>query len=264
MKEDTGYDLARAHGEEFGRKIAKLIMPLRSYAVTIDRVDDEFAYVTMHNDAEPLPVPLTVFNGMYVAYPNPGSISIIAFSDGDDNQPFFLHHSQIDKIEVRRGSTTSKWSITPPERDDEGNEADPDPEKTADTITITLGDTTTITATKDVVEAKVDKTKFVMSPTEVSIDAEGSTVRMDKDVIEMNGGSLSSLVVIGKLTERLNKLQKEIDMIQTNIASHSHTYIDSKGAAAAPTPSTTTATTYSKATISTFADGDYENTKITQ
>lgn len=125
---------------------------------------------------------------------------------------------------------------------------------------------------------QVDKVSFTRSKTSVSVtvDPEGETkdevnvsvgdssVKMTQDLIEMNGGTLGGLVVVGKLTERLNKLQQQINSIQSAIASHSHSYIDSKGAAATPTPSTTTGTTYQRVTLTDVKDDDYVNKKITQ
>ncbi|NLV87539.1 MAG: hypothetical protein GX025_10060 [Clostridiales bacterium] len=91
-----------------------------------------------------------------------------------------------------------------------------------------------------------------------------STIRMDTDVIEMNGGTLNGLVILGKLTERLNKLQGEINDIQTNIANHSHTYIDSVVSGATPTPKSTTATSYTRKKLTEVKDSDYENEKVKQ
>lgn len=92
----------------------------------------------------------------------------------------------------------------------------------------------------------------------------GSSIRINSDVIEMNGGDKEGLVIVGKLTDRLNKLQTEIDQIQAAIASHSHTYIDSVGSSATPTPKTTTGTTYNMVTLTQVKNDDYINDKITQ
>lgn len=99
---------------------------------------------------------------------------------------------------------------------------------------------------------------------EVLITVGESTIRIDTDVIEMNGGTLNGLVVLGKLTERLNKMQSEIDDIQTNIANHRHTYIDSVGEAATPVTKNTTSTSYTRKTLTQVKDEDYVNEKITQ
>lgn len=88
----------------------------------------------------------------------------------------------------------------------------------------------------------------------ISLSLGESSINVTSDLIQFNGGSLGGMVVLGKLTERLNKLQSEIDTLQNNILAHTHA-----------TPSgPTTGTTYTKATISSFSDDDYVNEKITQ
>ncbi len=81
-----------------------------------------------------------------------------------------------------------------------------------------------------------------------------SSIRISSDEITFNGGENGGLVLVGKLTERLNKLQNEIDQIQTNILAHTH----------ATPAGPTTATTYTKVVLSQVQDGDYENEKIKQ
>lgn len=125
---------------------------------------------------------------------------------------------------------------------------------------------------------QVDKVSFTRSKTAISVSVDpeddtkdvasmsvgDSSVTMTQDLIEMNGGKLGGLVVVGDLTSRLNRLQSEINQIQSAIASHSHMYIDSKGAAATPTPSQTTSTMYSRVQLTEVKDEDYVNKKITQ
>lgn len=89
-----------------------------------------------------------------------------------------------------------------------------------------------------------------------------SKVRMTPDLIELNEGSLDGLVIVGKLTERLNKLQQQIDQIQSAIASHTHT-VSTAGGPTAQT-GTTTGTTYSRVSVDKFNNSDYENEKIKQ
>lgn len=221
-------DLLTRIGEQFGDAIADLVQSLRAYSVTIDSVDDENAYGYMYEGDEPLPIPLAYMQGMFKITPNVGSLSIIQFANGDPNAPFFIAHSEPDKIEIIRGKTSVVWEITPPERDEDGEPIDGE---TDDVLTLTV---------------------------------DTSSMMMKKDLIEFNGGTLNQMVVIGDLTARLNKMQEEIDKIQTNIASHTHTYIDSKGATAVPTPSTTTATQYTKVPLTQVKDDDYKNDKITQ
>lgn len=88
----------------------------------------------------------------------------------------------------------------------------------------------------------------------ISLSLGESSIDVTSDLIQFNGGSLGGMVVLGKLTERLNKLQSELETLQNNILTHTHA-----------TPSgPTTGTTYVKATISSFSNDDYVNEKITQ
>lgn len=100
------------------------------------------------------------------------------------------------------------------------------------------------------------------SKDEVSVVVGNSKVRMTPDLIELNEGSLDGLVIVGKLTERLNKLQQQIDQIQSAIASHTHT-VSTTGSATAQTGATT-GTTYSRVSVDKFNNSDYENEKIKQ
>lgn len=88
----------------------------------------------------------------------------------------------------------------------------------------------------------------------ISLSLGESSIDVTSDLIQFNGGSLGALVVISKLTERLNKLKSELDTLQNNIATHTH-----------PAPGGTTSTpTFIKANISSFSDDDYANEKIKQ
>lgn len=100
------------------------------------------------------------------------------------------------------------------------------------------------------------------SKDEVSVVVGNSKVRMTPDLIELNEGSLDGLVIVGKLTERLNKLQQQIDQIQSAISSHTHT-VSTTGSATAQTGATT-GTTYSRVNVDKFNNSDYENEKIKQ
>lgn len=88
----------------------------------------------------------------------------------------------------------------------------------------------------------------------ISLSLGKSSIDVTSDLIQFNGGSLGALVLISKLTERLNKLKSELDTLQNNIATHTH-----------PAPGGTTSTpTFIKANISSFSDDDYANEKIKQ
>lgn len=103
---------------------------------------------------------------------------------------------------------------------------------------------------------------FTTDPDEVNVTVGNSKVRITPDLIEMNEGSLDGLVIVGKLTERLNRLQQQIEAIQSAIASHSH-LVATSGSAAQQVGNTTT-TIYAKVNVDSFDNSDYENEKIKQ
>lgn len=103
---------------------------------------------------------------------------------------------------------------------------------------------------------------FTTDPDEVNVTVGNSKIRITPDLIEMNGGSLDGLVIVGKLTERLNRLQQQIEAIQSAIASHSH-LVATSGSATQQVGNTTT-TTYAKVNVDSFDNSDYENEKIKQ
>lgn len=103
---------------------------------------------------------------------------------------------------------------------------------------------------------------FTTDPDEVNVTVGNSKVRITPDLIEMNEGSLDGLVIVGKLTERLNRLQQQIEAIQSAIASHSH-LVATSGSATHQVGNTTT-TTYAKVNVDSFDNSDYENEKIKQ
>lgn len=103
---------------------------------------------------------------------------------------------------------------------------------------------------------------FTTDPDEVNVTVGNSKVRITPDLIEMNEGSLDGLVIVGKLTERLNRLQQQIEAIQSAIASHSH-LVATSGSATQQVGNTTT-TTYAKVNVDLFDNSDYENEKIKQ
>lgn len=228
-RQGNSSDMLTQIGEKFGDAVAQLVRTVRAYAVTVSRIDTEqnVAYVTFYSDEAEFPISMSLLGyGMVTAVPNVGSLAVISFMNGDDTTPFFVAYEAVDSLIFKRGKTEIRWNITPPERDDEGNE----------------------------IEAETDD--------EISIVVDTSSIRIVKDLIEINGGSLGDLVVIGKLTERLNKLQSEIDDIQSNIASHTHT-VSTTGSAAAQTGQTT-GTTYTRKQLTQVENTDYNNEKITQ
>ena len=103
---------------------------------------------------------------------------------------------------------------------------------------------------------------FTTDPDEVNVTVGNSKVRITPDLIEMNEGSLDGLVIVGKLTKRLNRLQQQIEAIQSAIASHSH-LVATSGSATQQVGKTTT-TIYAKVNVDSFDNSDYENEKIKQ
>lgn len=103
---------------------------------------------------------------------------------------------------------------------------------------------------------------FTTDPDEVKVTVGNSKVRITPDLIEMNEGSLDGLVIVGKLTERLNRFQQQIEAIQSAIASHSH-LVATSGSATQQAGNTTT-TIYAKVNVDSFDNSDYENEKIKQ
>lgn len=142
-------------------------------------------------------------------------------------------------------------------------------------ITPTVGSTAVILNLDSNIETpyflafeSIDKVEFVRSKTSVSLSVDAdddskdtldvavgdSTLHVTSDEIVINGGENKGLVITPKLTERLNKLENEIDAIQNAIMSHSH----------AVAGSATSGTVYTKVQLTSFKDEDYENDKVKQ
>lgn len=81
-----------------------------------------------------------------------------------------------------------------------------------------------------------------------------SAIRIVEDLIEFNGGENSGLVLVDKLTDKLNQLKDEVSRLQDNFLSHTHS------TSAGPTGTTTT----TPVSFSQFRSDDYKNDKITQ
>lgn len=224
-------DLFTRIGEEFGSQVAGVISTVRTFSVVVADTDDKFAYVYLFEETDDLlSVPLTFMDvpgGMIKIYPSVGSSASVTFINGDENEPLFTGFSQIDKIEIKRGKTVLTWDIVPPERDENGDEI-PGTD-TQDKLNLVIGN---------------------------------STLNIDTDLFEFNGGSNKGMVITPKLTQRLNKMQNEINQIQNAIASHSHT-VATTGSASAQTGNTT-GTIYTRVNLTNVQDSDYENPKITQ
>jgi len=107
---------------------------------------------------------------------------------------------------------------------------------------------------------RVEKPVFVgfTEVEEINVVVGESSVQITNDVIKFNGGDIG-MVFADKLTDRLNKLQGEIEQIQAAISSHTHPYVLATG-----NPATTSPPTYSKVPVSQFDASEYANDKITQ
>lgn len=115
---------------------------------------------------------------------------------------------------------------------------------------------------------KIESAEMVIGETATVIDAEGiriKTAKMSADInkedIIFNGGELDGLVIIQKLTDKLNELKDTVNSLINAYNNHTHITTATIGTGPAGTISPTT----SKAqTAKPFKKSDYENTKIKQ
>ena len=115
---------------------------------------------------------------------------------------------------------------------------------------------------------KIESAEMVIGETATVIDAEGiriKTAKMSADInkedIIFNGGELDGLVIIQKLTDKLNELKDTVNSLINAYNNHTHITTATVGTGPAGTISPTT----SKAqTAKPFKKSDYENTKIKQ
>lgn len=115
---------------------------------------------------------------------------------------------------------------------------------------------------------KIESAEMVIGETAAAIDAEGvrvKTAKMSADInkedIIFNGGELDGLVIIQKLTDKLNELKDTVNSLINVYNNHTHITTATVGTGPAGTISPTT----SKAqTAKPFKKSDYENTKIKQ
>jgi len=219
-------------GETFGKAISELIRENRAYSCNIDSVTDEIAYVVIAGSTEPQPVPLTgicIPTAAFKFKPNVGSLAIIQFANGDNTKPFFIAFSEIDFFSFKRGTTELSWEITPPTRSDDDDQTEQDGE-TNDVINLTVGD---------------------------------STLKIDTNIWEFNGGTLGGLAVVASLAQKYNDLKAAFESFKSNYNSHIHTTTATVGAT--PTPGIISATLAQETTvITTVTVEDIQNEKIKQ
>jgi len=181
-------------GEEFGKQVAELVGRAVVQAVTVQSVDDKYAYVSVFDGDAPYRVPLQMLNigtTFLRIVPTVGSTALVFNANGNANTKCFVGFGSVDSVDVIVGE---------------------------------------------------------------------STLKVTSEEILLNGGTLGGLVVVGKLTERLNKLQDQINQIQTSITSHAHTVqVDATTHMGA-----TTGTTYTTIALTRVSNDDYVNEKIKQ
>lgn len=115
---------------------------------------------------------------------------------------------------------------------------------------------------------KIESAEIVIGDTSAVMDADGcriDTVKMsahiNKEDIIFNGGSLDGLVIIQKLTDKLNELKDTVNNFITKYNAHIHTTTATIGTGG---PGVISPTTSSATPAKPFVKSDYENTKIKQ
>ncbi len=110
-------------------------------------------------------------------------------------------------------------------------------------------------------EIVIGDTSAVMDADGVRIDTAKMSAHINKEDIIFNGGGLDGLIVIQKLTDKLNELTQTVNDLITKYNGHIHTTTATvaTGPVGVISPTTSTATAAKQ-----FNKSDYENTKITQ
>lgn len=110
-------------------------------------------------------------------------------------------------------------------------------------------------------EIVIGDTSAVMDADGVRIDTAEMSVHINKGDIIFNGGDLDGLIIIQKLTDKLNELTQTVNDLITKYNSHTHitTATVGIGPVGVINPTTSTATAAKQ-----FNKSDYENTKIKQ
>ncbi len=110
-------------------------------------------------------------------------------------------------------------------------------------------------------EIVIGDTSAVMDADGVRIDTAKMSAHINKEEIIFNGGGLDGLIVIQKLTDKLNELTQTVNDLITKYNGHIHTTTATvaTGPVGVISPTTSTATTAKQ-----FNKSDYENTKIKQ
>lgn len=116
---------------------------------------------------------------------------------------------------------------------------------------------------------KIESAELVIGETSAVLDADGlraetskMSVHINKEDIIFNGGKQDGLVVIQKLTDKLNELKDTVNDLISKYNSHIHTTTATIGPG--PTVGVLSPTTSTAKPAKPFQKNDYENTKIKQ
>lgn len=104
-------------------------------------------------------------------------------------------------------------------------------------------------------------TPYIVACTEidrVAIKIGEATIDVSEDTITFNGGENDGLVIVGKLTERLNKIERDINSLKTAIASW--VVVPSDGGASLKG----VVSSWASQRLTESKNSDYENDKIKQ
>lgn len=115
---------------------------------------------------------------------------------------------------------------------------------------------------------KIESAEIVIGDTSAVIDAEGCRIdtakmsaHINREDIIFNGGELDGLVIIQKLTDKLNELKDTVNDFIGKYNAHTHVTTATVGTGPVGTISPTTSTAQP---AKAFNKSDYENTKIKQ
>lgn len=248
VKDDVFY----REGERFGNNIVNTLSPMRIRSVTIDSIDAEnnVAMTKIFEEDEPMPVPLTLLNvetGIFRMTPKVGSIALIGNSNSNEDSPFFVSFSELDKVEIFRGGTTITITLDP--EDEEKDE-----------ISVTLGQFA-LKVTKDNLHVNVGEDSVLdLTNKELNVKTGESTLQMNNDIINFNGGGLDGLVKINEITQKLNDFVNVFNSHTHNVPPSSF-LVSATGGVPNPTP---VGILKPNETAQAFKKGDYENEKIKQ
>lgn len=99
-----------------------------------------------------------------------------------------------------------------------------------------------------------------ITQTELNVKTGGSTLKMNNDIIEFNGGGFDGMIKINELTSKLNELVQQVNSFISIYNTHQHTVQVAVPAGTGNTLVLTGTGTNCK----TFNASDYKNEKITQ